>query len=165
MPKLVIISILLLILLAYAMFFTSWNLQKTKVVGLQIGTQQYWEEIPVAYLVLVGVVIGVVAMATATLLQWQGQRAAIKRLSSQIAKARQVLEQQKRRIAELEAQLSEARTATETAVQVAEEPLEVELEPAAVTQSATAEVVQDAQTEAQAEPEPMASGEDDEEII
>ena len=132
MPRLVVVSLVLLILLSYAMFFASWNQQTVKVVGLEFGDQQYWDEVPVAYLPLAGVAAGVLAMAIASLLHWQDQREAQRALSQQVSKltdqvrrAREVIEQQKQRIAELEAAQADAQTPS-----VPAEAIEVVLHPA-----------------------------------
>ena len=111
MPRVVIAAIVVVILLAYGMFFATWNLTPVKVVGLRIGADEYWEEIPVAYLPLAGFIIGVVGMSIAALLQWRSNRAHVDKLNQQIEKARQVLEQQKRRISELEEELAQVQQA------------------------------------------------------
>lgn len=109
MPRLVIASIILVLLLAYAVMFATWNLEPVKVVGLRFGGQEYWENVPVAYLPLIGVIVGVVVMAVAAYVQWQGNRAVIGKLNQQVSRAREVVEQQKKRISELEEALRATR--------------------------------------------------------
>ncbi|MCX7598217.1 MAG: hypothetical protein N2512_05045 [Armatimonadetes bacterium] len=157
MPKLVVVSILLVVVLGYAMAFVSWNSTPVSVVGFRWGNEAFWETIPVAYLPLAGIGIGVVAMALASLSQWSASRGQLKKLSSQVQKAREVIEFQKKRIAELEAalerlQASQAATTLEPPDQPPEqlsqapeeENLEIELvgageEPTAPAESITAD--------------------------
>ena len=108
MPRVIITALLLLIALAYAVLFTTWNMEPVKVVGWRMGSQELWESIPLAYLVLAGVALGVIAMIIATLCAWLGQRAQIKKMRGQIQRAKEVLEQQRKRIEELEAALAQA---------------------------------------------------------
>jgi uncharacterized coiled-coil protein SlyX len=159
MPRLIVVSIVLLIVFSYAMFFASWNQQTVRIVGLRFGGQEYWQEVPAVYLPLAGVAIGVVAMAIATLLHWQGQKDAFRKLSAQVAKARQVIEQQKQRISELEGEVAQAR---EAAVPV--EPVAVELEPPEEGKAVAGDTGEPAEENA-AQAAPSAVDQDDEEII
>ena len=109
MPKLVLVSVLLVVVLGYAMAFVSWNSTPVTVVGFRWGGEAFWQAVPVAYLPLVGIGIGVVAMALASLSQWGAYRSQVRKLSGQVQKAREVIEHQKRRISELEAALEQLR--------------------------------------------------------
>lgn len=138
MPKLVVVSILLVVVLGYAMAFVSWNSTPVTVVGLRWGNEAFWETIPLAYLPLAGIGIGVVAMALACLSQWSASRGQLRKLSAQVQKAREVIEFQKKRLSELEAalqqlQASQVLSADEPAeeqtgkLQEASEEVEIEL--------------------------------------
>lgn len=140
MPKLVVVSILLVVVLGYAMAFVSWNSTPVTVVGFQWGNEALWETVPVAYLPLAGVGIGVVAMALAGLWQWSSARSHLRKLSAQVQKAREVIEFQKKRISELEASLEQLRApqehpAVEPSQEEAEE-LPATAQPAAPSEAA-----------------------------
>lgn len=125
MPKLIVVSILLVVVLGYAMAFVSWNSTPVTVVGLRWGNEAFWETIPLAYLPLAGIGIGVVAMALACLSQWSASRGQLKKLSAQVQKAREVIEFQKKRIGELEAAVQQLQASQElSAVEPAEEQAE-----------------------------------------
>ncbi len=151
MPRVIITALLLLAALAYAVLFTTWNMEPVKVVGWRMGGQELWESIPLAYVALAGVALGVLAMVVATLCAWLGQRAQIKKMASQIQRAKEVLEEQSKRIEELEAALAEAHKQLQAAQQAAEEQA-VAVEAPAAEQPAT-------------EQPQTASEEDDDEVI
>ncbi len=131
MPKLVAVTILLVIVLGYALMFVSWNMTPVTVIGLKVGAESYWESIPVAYLPLAGIGVGVVAMALVSLGQWLAMKGQVRKLSGQVAKAREVIEYQKRRISELESSVDDLRREQEDKQEQAQEtpaaPIEVEL--------------------------------------
>jgi len=109
MPKLVAATILLVVVLGYALAFVSWNVTPVPVVGLKVGADAYWDTLPIAYLPLIGVGIGLVAMALLSLGQWLAMKGQVRKLSGQVAKAREVIDYQKRRIAELETAVDQLR--------------------------------------------------------
>ena len=115
MPRVIIGALLLLAAFAYAVLFTTWNMEPVKVVGWRMGSQELWESIPLAYVTLAGVAVGVVAMVIATFTAWLGQRAQLKKMKAQIDRAKEVLEEQRKRIEELEAALAETQKQLEAA--------------------------------------------------
>lgn len=142
MPKLVLISLLLVVVLGYAMAFVSWNSTPVTVVGFQWGSEAFWQTMPLAYLPLAGIGIGVVGMALACLSQWSSSRSQLRKLSAQVQKAREVIEYQKKRISELEASLEQLRATQEQAgVELTQE--EVEKLPATTQPAAPAEAAGD----------------------
>ena len=108
MPRVIIGALLLLAAFAYAVLFTTWNMEPVKVVGWRLGGQELWESIPLAYVALAGVAVGVLAMVVATFTAWLGQRAQLRKMKSQIDRAKEVLEEQRKRIEELEAALEQS---------------------------------------------------------
>ena len=110
MPKTVALALLLIIAGAYVVVFTLWNTEQVTVYGFKWGeAYTYWQKMPIAFVALIGVGIGIVVMCFAGLASWVGQRGRIKHCTSQIGKAKTVIDQQRRRIAELEESLANLR--------------------------------------------------------
>ncbi len=110
MPKTVVLALLFIIAGAYVVEFALWNTDQVTVYALKWGDDYtYWQKLPTAYLPLIGVGIGVVIMCIAGLGNWAAQRGRIKHCNSQIGKAKTVIDQQRRRIAELEESLANLR--------------------------------------------------------
>jgi hypothetical protein len=109
MPKIVFLAILLVIAGAYVALFTTWNMTPVSVVGYQWGGDIYWQKLPTAYLPLLGVAIGVLVMCIACLANWVGMRSRLKHVAAQVAKAKVVIDQQRKRLAELEGSLADLR--------------------------------------------------------
>lgn len=131
MLKLVVIVVLVVAAAGYGMLFVSWNMAPTTVVGLRFSGQSYWQTAPLAYVCLVALGIGAVIVAFLWLCQWASQRSRTRRLSAQVAKAREVLDYQKRRITELEKGLADAQLARQEAVRPRESTATASPEPAA----------------------------------
>jgi hypothetical protein len=90
--------------------FTLWNPDPVTVYGFKWGEEYtYWQKLPTAYLPLIGVGIGVVLMCFASLGNWASMRGRLKHCNSQIGKAKTVIDQQRRRIADLEESLANFR--------------------------------------------------------
>lgn len=116
MVRSIIIVAVLLIGLCYVAFFLMWNADaKVNLVTWGIGGDPFWiEAVPVAFLPLLGAVIGALVMAIAAWLPWANQRAATKAAESKVQKVIQKFNEQKgilnarnERIAELEEQLDD----------------------------------------------------------
>lgn len=75
MLRIVLTVLLILGLMAYGAGFILWNTAVVDVIGWQWQGMAYTTQMPLAYLALAGVVVGVVFMAIAASSAWAGQRA------------------------------------------------------------------------------------------
>lgn len=75
MLRIVLTVLFLLVLMAYGAGFILWNMTPIEVVGFQWAETAYGTSMPLAFLGLAGVVIGVLLMAIAASSAWAGQRA------------------------------------------------------------------------------------------
>jgi len=74
MLRIVLMVLLILVLMAYGAGFIMWNTTVVDVIGLQWQGRVWAAEVPLAYLALAGVVVGIVFMAFAASSAWTGQR-------------------------------------------------------------------------------------------
>ena len=109
MWRILITALAIVAALGYAVMFATWNMTPVKVVGLRIGQDEYWENVPVAYLPLIGLAIGVIGMAIAAAGAWAGQRAQAKRAEKQIQEAKQLIREQRQKIEELQKEVDSLR--------------------------------------------------------
>ncbi len=111
-----IVTVLVLIaVVVYAVFFALWNQEVAQVVGFQFGGQAYMQSMPMAFLPLLGLVVGAVVMALSLWAPWaaikraavtaQGQLALEKKRSNDRAKKADALSKQ---VKQLKAELAEA---------------------------------------------------------
>jgi uncharacterized membrane protein YciS (DUF1049 family) len=123
-----IVTVLVLIaVVVYAVFFALWNQEVVQVVGFQFGGQAYVQSMPIAFLPLLGLVVGAVVMALSLWAPWatikraavtaQGQLALEKKRSNDRAKKADALSKQ---LKQLKAELAEGKgtqesTSTESA--------------------------------------------------
>ncbi len=75
MLRIVLMVLLILVLMAYGAGFIMWNTTVVDVIGFQWQGRVWSAQVPLAYLGLAGVVVGIVFMAFAASSAWTGQRA------------------------------------------------------------------------------------------
>lgn len=129
MVRSIILVAALLAGFCYCAAFLMWNAElKTEVIVWNLGGSPQWlPDIPIAFLPIVGTMVGALIMAIAAWAPWASQRAAAKAARTKMTKALQRFDEQKERIEaqraeieELKERLEEAESAVETVAAPAE---------------------------------------------
>lgn len=125
MVKSIILVALLLAGFCYCAAFLMWNSEMTSdVVVWKVGGPQFWlPDVPIAFLPVIGTMIGAIVMAVAAWAPWATQRAASKAANAKLAKAIEKFNELKQRLAardhmieELETQLAAIQDEAEAAL-------------------------------------------------
>jgi hypothetical protein len=74
MFKVIVCVLLAVVLMGYGAFFITWNMDVVHITGFELGETAYGTDMPVSFLALAGVVVGVLIMAIAAWSTWAGQR-------------------------------------------------------------------------------------------
>ena len=109
MVRVIITVVVLLLILAYAALFLSWNLKPVSVTGFSWGTQGWVEDIPLGVLILGGMLAGVILMAAFSLGAYQAQRGRAANAEALVAQAKQKLGAAKEKLDELVAKVKQQR--------------------------------------------------------
>lgn len=124
-----IVTVLVLIaVVVYAVFFAFWNQDVVHVIGFQWGGQDTGQDMPVAFLPLLGLAVGAAVMALSLWAPWaatkraavvaQGQLGLEKTRSNERAKKVNALSEQ---VKQLKAELAEAKEQQSTSTDSASE--------------------------------------------
>lgn len=74
MGQAVLTVLVMILVVVYAVFFAIWNNGAVDVVGFQFGGTTYSQSLPMAFLPLVGIVVGAVIMAISLWGPWAAMR-------------------------------------------------------------------------------------------
>ncbi len=109
MVRVIVTVLLVLVVLAYAALFLSWNQAPVEVTGLVWAGQGWVEDVPLGMLILGGVLAGAALMALFAAGAYQTQRGRTRAAEAKVALAKRKLDelvgkvkQQRERIAQLE---------------------------------------------------------------
>ena len=131
MGKVILIVLLVVLFAGYAAMFITWNMTEIDVVGLVYGGTGQGVRMPIGFLALGGVVIGVLVMGFAAWSAWAGQAGKARGASARLGVAKQKLEERTQMVRDLRdevADLKEQLAADEAASRVAVSPVESDLE-------------------------------------
>jgi hypothetical protein len=108
--------------LVYCAAVVFWNANtKVSVVTFQAGPQCLWVGgVPIGFLPLVGLAIGVIAMGIAAIFPWAGQRRRAREAEEKLQKAMARLAEQKRALAARDEQIEGLNAQLQPAAEVAE---------------------------------------------
>jgi Zn-dependent protease with chaperone function len=120
----VILLVLVVVLIAgYTAMFITWNMTEIDVVGLAYGGTGQGVSMPIGFLALAGVIIGVLVMGFAAWSTWAAQAGKARGVSAQLGVAKQKLEERtqmvrdlREEVADLRKQLAEAEAASKAAI-------------------------------------------------
>ena len=100
--------LVLLLVIAYCVLFTTWNSEYVTVAGLEWFGERYVQQLPLGYLPLIGAAIGGLVMAIFTWGEWAVQKRRADTAGAQVAKAKtklqelaDIIKQHRQEIAEL----------------------------------------------------------------
>ena len=109
MGRVIILVVVVLLVIAYAGMFMSWNMATVPVTGFAWGGQGLVEDAPLGFLILGGVLVGAIIMAAFTFGAYQAQRSRCAHAEHRVAMAKKKLDElvakikeQREKIAELE---------------------------------------------------------------
>lgn len=112
MAQAVITVLILILFVAYAVFFAVWNPDMVQVVGFEMGGSPMGAQVPMFVLPLAGLLIGAIVMAIAMVTPWSWTRRALKDKSDELeaekrrsAKRAQQIESLQERVSGLKNQL------------------------------------------------------------
>lgn len=131
MGKVILIVLLVVLLAGYAAMFITWNMTEIDVVGLVYGGSGQGVRMPIGFLALGGVVIGVLVMGFAAWSAWAGQAGKARGASARLGVAKQKLEERTQMVRDLRdevADLKEQLAADEAASMSAVSPVESDME-------------------------------------
>ncbi len=109
MVRVIITVLVLLLVLAYAALFLSWNLTPVTVIGVSWGGQDWVEDVPLGVLILGGVLAGAILMAAFSLGAYHAQRVRAADAEALVAQAKQKLGMAKEKVDELVAKVKQQR--------------------------------------------------------
>lgn len=84
MGQAIVTVLVLIIVVIYAVLFAFWNQEVVEVVSLQIPGQTFVQKMPLAFLPLVGLVVGAVVMAVSLWGPWASAKRAVAIATSQV---------------------------------------------------------------------------------
>lgn len=84
MGQAIVTVLVLIIVVIYAVLFAFWNQEVVEVVSLQIPGQTFVQTMPLAFLPLVGLVVGAVVMAVSLWGPWASAKRAVAITTSQV---------------------------------------------------------------------------------
>ncbi len=101
MGKVILVVLLVVLLAGYAAMFITWNMAEIDVVGLVYGGTGQGVRMPIGFLALGGVVIGVLVMGFAAWSAWAGEAGKARGASAQLGAAKQKLDERTQMVRDL----------------------------------------------------------------
>jgi len=108
MVQAIVTVLVLIVVVIYAVFFAFWNQGVVEVVGFQFGTQAWVEKtMPVAFLPLLGLVVGAAVMALSLWGPWLAAKRAVNTVRAQVQAEKQKSNERAKRVNSLLKQVKE----------------------------------------------------------
>ncbi len=112
MAKVIFTVLFLIVAVLYGAMFVMWNMEVVSVVGFvspMDPDQGYATEMPLAFLAVIGAIVGVLVMAIASWATWAAQRDAARQAQRQLAVAKQKLQERTEMVRKMRADLQAAK--------------------------------------------------------
>ena len=98
MGQAIVTVLVLIIVVIYAVLFAFWNQEVVHVVSLQIPGQTFGQEMPLAFMPLIGLVVGAVVMALSLWAPWASAKRAVRTGADQVDAERQKSNERARKV-------------------------------------------------------------------
>lgn len=106
MVRAVVTVLILLVIVAYSVFFLTWNAQDVAVYGIKWSADNgLWATVPISYLLFGGVIVGAVAMVVALRAPWASMKEEALTARALVEKAKAKLKSQDQKIKKLTKQV------------------------------------------------------------
>lgn len=107
MARALVTVVVVLVVVLYLALFVSWNGEPVHMSGLQFGKTDLYLDLPVSYLLLIGVILGALAMAAALWAPWKTLKASEAQNHELIERAKKKLKSQDQKVKDLTAKLED----------------------------------------------------------
>ncbi|MFW6155799.1 MAG: hypothetical protein ACOC7J_00655 [Armatimonadota bacterium] len=122
MAQAIVTVLILLIFVAYAVFFSMWNADPIEITSLvDLSGTPIGAELPVFIVPLAGVVVGAIVMAIAVSAPWSSLKSKLAAAEDQRAAARERAEECERRLDSLKSRLQKMQARTQSRAQAPDE--------------------------------------------
>ncbi|MFO8082270.1 MAG: hypothetical protein R6V07_18470 [Armatimonadota bacterium] len=122
MAQAIVTVLILLIFVAYAVFFSMWNADPIEITSLvDLSGTPIGAELPVFVVPLAGVVVGAIVMAIAISAPWSSLKSKLAAAEDQLGAARERAEECERRLDSLKSRLQKMQAQTQSAPQASDE--------------------------------------------
>ncbi|MFW6437529.1 MAG: hypothetical protein ACOCZ7_00830 [Armatimonadota bacterium] len=121
MAQAIVTVLILLIFVAYAVFFSLWNAGMITVVGF-FWPQAFTAEVPIFVLPLAGLLIGAIVMAIAVSAPWSSLKSKLIAAEDQLDAARSRVKECEQRVEALKSRLQEVKAQTRPTTKPSPDP-------------------------------------------
>lgn len=121
MAQAIVTVLILLIFVAYAVFFSLWNAATISIVGWGFWPQEMGAELPVFVVPLAGVVVGAIVMAIAIGAPWSSLKSKLNAAEDQLSAERTRMKECARKVEALKKRLRETQVGS-SSTEIVERP-------------------------------------------